>query len=146
MLGQTILKSEEAQLHMASVLIVGRSQRHICFMSALDAGLHQTRCHSSVTTAVRSLERDVPDLVILAETVHPLAQAFFVRQLRDLTPAVKVIAIHAGDTDLGSADACTERLDGSFDLGADTASLLATVDAILLSSAQSSYDDIEHVN
>ena len=114
---------------MASVLIVGRSRRHLCLTMALDAGLHHTRSHASVTTAVRSLTRDVPDLVILAETVHPLAQAFFVRHVRDLMPGVKVIAIRADVDGVHSS----EIPDASFDLDEDSAAVLATVDAVLLS-------------
>jgi hypothetical protein len=115
---------------MASVLIIGRSQQHVCLISALDAGLHHTRCHASVTTAVRSLTREVPDLVILAETVHPLAQAFVVRHLREAMPDVKVVAMCSPICE----DVCSEALDGFFLLGDDSASLLAAVDAILLTA------------
>jgi hypothetical protein len=116
---------------MASVLVVGRSQRHGSFLTALDAGLHHTCCHASVTTAVRSLAKDVPDIVILAETVHPLAQSFFVRRVREMTPDVKVIAISPSRTE----EECSEILDACFDIREDCATLLATVDAVLLSAA-----------
>jgi hypothetical protein len=68
--------------------------------------------------------------VILAETVHPLAQSFFVRRLREEMPDVKVIAISPSRTE----EECSEILDACFDISGDGATLLATVDAVLLSA------------